>query len=90
MTLTPIFSQSGIARKGMEMSTFNITRDNMLDCLPRVRTALEDSALTKDEALRLLDEALHVMHRQQESRRVAKQAAERAAHAAGSLLMPKD
>lgn len=74
----------------MKPRTQRITRDNMLENLSRVRSELESGELSRDEAFRLLDEAMHVIHRQQESRRVAKRAAEEAAAAAGSLLLPMD
>lgn len=74
----------------MKPRTQRITRDNLLENLSRVRTELETGELSKAEACRLLDEAMHVIHRQQESRRVARRAAEEAAAAAGSLLMPRD
>lgn len=73
----------------MKPRTRHITRDNMLEHLQVLRSDLESGDMSKDEACRLLYEALNVISRQQESRRVAKLAAEEAANAAGALLMPK-
>ncbi len=68
--------------------TKHINRDNFLGSLVSVRMALNQGIDDTQELRRLLDEALHVIHRQQESRRIARTRAEEAMHAADTLIMP--
>lgn len=66
-----------------------ITRDNFLTNITRVKRELESGIDDVDELRRLLDEALHVIVRQEESRRVARNCAAEAMAAADTLIMPR-
>lgn len=77
-----------IARKHHRHRTSRITRDNFLINLTGLKSALNCGLDDVDELRRLLDEALHVIVRQQESRRVARNAAAEAMAAADALIMP--
>ena len=68
--------------------TRHVTRDTFLVNLTAVKSAINGGLSDADELRRLLDEALHVIVRQQESRRIASRAAAEAMAAADTLVMP--